>query len=127
MAETTRSPAVLVVEDEVLIRMSIADSLEEAGFTVYEAANADQAIKLLEVHQDIRVLFTDIDMPGTMDGLRLAEAVRNRWPPVKIIITSGHVKIRQEELPVDGHFFAKPYDAALVVSAMRNLVGPKRH
>jgi|SRR6185437_2572209 CheY-like chemotaxis protein len=127
MAETTRSPAVLVVEDEVLIRMSIADSLEEAGFTVYEAANADQAIKLLEVHQDIRVLFTDIDMPGSMDGLRLAEAVRNRWPPVKIIITSGHVKIRQEELPVDGHFFAKPYDAALVVSAMRNLVGPKRH
>jgi CheY-like chemotaxis protein len=127
MAETTSSPAVLVVEDEVLIRMSIADSLEEAGFTVYEAANADQAIKLLEVHQDIRVLFTDIDMPGSMDGLRLAEAVRNRWPPVKIIITSGHVKIRQEELPVDGHFFAKPYDAALVVSAMRNLVGPKRH
>ena len=127
MAETTRSPAVLVVEDEVLIRMSIADSLEEAGFTVYEAANSDQAIKLLEVHQDIRVLFTDIDMPGSMDGLRLAEAVRNRWPPVKIIITSGHVKIRQEELPVDGHFFAKPYDAALVVSAMRNLVGPKRH
>ena len=117
----------LVVEDEVLIRMSIADSLEEAGFTVYEAANADQAIKLLEVHQDIRVLFTDIYMPGSMDGLRLAEAVRNRWPPVKIIITSGHVKIRQEELPVDGHFFAKPYDAALVVSAMRNLVGPKRH
>lgn len=127
MPESAISPAILVVEDEVLIRMSIADTIEEAGFTVYEAANADQAIQMLEVHQDIRVLFTDIDMPGSMDGLRLASAVRHRWPPVKIIITSGHVKIRQEELPVDGRFFAKPYDAASVVSTMRSLVGPGRH
>jgi len=126
MAETTRSPAVLVVEDEVLIRMSIADSIEEAGFMVYEAANADQAIGMLELHQDIGVLFTDIDMPGSMDGLRLAAAVRHRWPPVKIIITSGHVKIRQEELPVDGRFFAKPYDSAKVISTVRSLVGPER-
>jgi CheY-like chemotaxis protein len=127
MPESAISPAILVVEDEVLIRMSIADTIEEAGFTVYEAANADQAIRMLEVHQDIRVLFTDIDMPGSMDGLRLASAVRNRWPPVKIIITSGHVKIRQEELPVDGRFFAKPYDAAKVVSTLRSLVSPGGH
>jgi len=119
--------AVLLIDDSITTRAPLGELLRAHGYQVFEAANADQAIKLLEVHQDIRVLFTDIDMPGSMDGLRLAEAVRNRWPPVKIIITSGHVKIRQEELPVDGHFFAKPYDAALVVSAMRNLVGPKRH
>jgi CheY-like chemotaxis protein len=122
MPETVKSPAVLVVEDEVLIRMAIADSIEEGGFTVYEAANADQAIRLLELHQDIRVLFTDIDMPGSMDGLKLAAAVRDRWPPVKIVITSGHVKIRQEELPVEGRFFAKPYDAAKIVSTLHDLV-----
>ena len=123
MAETTRSPAVLVVEDEVLIRMSIADSLEEAGFTVYEAANADQAIRLLETHPDIRVLFTDIDMPGSMDGLLLAAAVRDRWPPVKIVITSGHVKIGAGELPPDDRFFSKPYDADKVVRTLHDLVG----
>lgn len=115
-------PAVLVVEDEVLIRMSIADSIAEAGFTVYEAANADQAIRLMEAHSDIRLLFTDVDMPGSMDGLRLAAAVRDRWPPVKILITSGHIRIRAEELPVEGRFFAKPYDPAQVVSAMQDLL-----
>ncbi|HVW91759.1 MAG TPA: response regulator [Devosia sp.] len=115
-------PAVLVVEDEVLIRMSIADSIAEAGFVVYEAANADQAIRLMEAHGDIRILFTDIDMPGSMDGLRLAEAVRHRWPPVKILITSGHIRIKPEELPVEGRFFAKPYDPAQVVSTMQDLL-----
>ena len=122
MINSRQNPAVLVVEDEILIRMAIADSIEEGGFKVYEAATADQAIALLERHPDIRVLFTDIDMPGTMDGLKLAIAVRHRWPPVKILITSGHIKIRPEELPVEGKFFAKPYDAAKVVSAMRDLV-----
>lgn len=114
--------AVLVVEDEFLIRMSIVASIEEAGFEVYEAANADQAIRMLETHPDIRALFTDVDMPGSMDGLKLAAAVRRRWPPVKIIVTSGHVKIRPDELPVEGKFFSKPYDAARVVSTLRDLI-----
>lgn len=114
--------AVLVVEDEVLIRMSIADTIAASGFTVYEAANADQALRLLETHADIRVLFTDIDMPGSMDGLRLAEAVRDRWPPVKIVVTSGHVKMTADELPVEGRFFAKPYDEAKVVRTLHDLV-----
>jgi CheY-like chemotaxis protein len=116
-------PAILVVEDEVLIRMAIADSIADDGFVVYEAANADQAIRMLETHQDIRVLFTDIDMPGSMDGLKLAAAVRDRWPPVKIVITSGHVKIKPEDLPVEGHFFAKPYDSAKVVRTLHDLIG----
>ncbi len=114
---------ILVVEDEVLIRMSIADTLAECGFVVYEAANAAQAIRQLETHLDIRAIFTDIDMPGSMDGLRLAAAVRDRWPPVKILLTSGHVKIRPEELPAGGRFFAKPYDAGKVADTLRELVG----
>lgn len=122
MSEITNNVAVLVVEDEILIRMAIADSIADAGFVVYEAANADQAILILEAHPDVRALFTDIDMPGSMDGLKLAAAVRDRWPPVKIIITSGHVKIRPEDLPVEGKFFAKPYDASKVVSTLRSLV-----
>ena len=123
MSNSPHHPAVLVVEDEILIRMAIADQIADGGFTVYEAGNADQAIRMLEAHADIRVLFTDIDMPGSMDGLKLASAVRDRWPPVKIVLTSGHVKIRQEELPVDGRFPpAKPYDAAKIVSTLRDLV-----
>ena len=122
MSESSKNVAILVVEDEILIRMAIADSIADAGFTVYEAANADQAIRLLETHPDVRALFTDIDMPGSMDGLKLAAAVRDRWPPVKIVITSGHVKIKPEDLPVDGHFFAKPYDASKVVSTLRAMV-----
>ena len=122
MSENPQSAAILVVEDEILIRMAIADSIADAGFVVYEAANADQAIRLLETHSDVRALFTDIDMPGSMDGLKLAAAVRDRWPPIKIVITSGHVKIKPEDLPVDGKFFAKPYDASKVVSTLRSLV-----
>ncbi len=81
---------VLVVEDEVPIRMDIAAFLENEGFTVHEASTADDAVSLVNVNPDIRVMVTDIDMPGTMDGLNLAAAVRDRWPPVQIIITSGH-------------------------------------
>eukprot|EP01035_Chromulina_nebulosa_P042709 gene42709-57821_t len=79
---------VLVVEDEILVRMDIAMSLEAEGFVVLEAANADEAIDILNSRSDIRLMFTDIDMPGSMDGLKLAMAVRDRWPPVKIIVTS---------------------------------------
>ncbi|MCM2473168.1 response regulator [Rhizobium sp. CG5] len=115
--------AVLVVEDETLIRMDIAMSLTDEGFTVYEAANADDAIVLLNTHSDIRLLFTDIDMPGSMDGLKLAVAVRDRWPPVQIIVTSGHRNLTDDALPVKGRFFSKPYDHARVVSTMLEMVG----
>ena len=122
MPMSTERPAILVVEDEVLIRFAVADTIADAGFTVCEAGNADQAIKLLESRTDIRAIFTDIDMPGSMDGLKLAAAVRTRWPAIKIIITSGHVKIRAEELPVEGKFFSKPYDPARIVKTLRDMV-----
>lgn len=122
MSTGLESPAVLVAEDEVLIRMAVVDSFAEAGFTVYEAANADQAILMLEAHPEIRALFTDVDMPGSMDGLKLAAVVRLRWPPIKILVTSGHVKVRADEMPADGKFFSKPYDAARVVRTLRDLV-----
>jgi CheY-like chemotaxis protein len=116
-----QKPSVLVVEDEFLIRIGIVETIAQSGFEVFEASNADEAIRLLETHPDITVLFTDIDMPGSMDGLKLAAAVRTRWPPVKIIVTSGHVKIRQEDLPVEGWFFSKPYDPTRIVSTLRDL------
>lgn len=114
--------AVLVVEDEILIRMAIADEIADGGFAVYEAGDADEAIRQLEAHADIGLVFTDIDMPGSMDGLKLARAVRDRWPPVKIILTSGHVTIRREELPVDGQFVAKPYDSRRLVALFQGLL-----
>ncbi len=122
MSEGSNNVAILVVEDEILIRMAIADSIADAGFTVYEAANADQAIRLLETHPDVRALFTDIDMPGSMDGLKLAEAVRNRWPPVKIIVASGRFKVSEADLPEGGRFFPKPYFGSAIATAFREMV-----
>ena len=81
---------VLVVEDEALVRLSTREEIEAAGFKVYEAHNADEAIRLLEANPDIELIFTDVDMPGSMDGVKLAHYVRKRWPPVKIIVTSGY-------------------------------------
>lgn len=114
--------AVLVVEDEVLVRLAIVISLEDEGFTVFEASDADAAIEILNVHAEIRLMFTDIDMPGSMDGLKLAAAVRDRWPPVKIIVTSGHHDLSDEVLPVEGRFFSKPYDHSRVVGTVREMV-----
>jgi len=113
--------AVLIVEDEALIRMDMAALLDDEGFVVYEAANADEAIAILHLHSDIRVMFTDIDMPGSMDGLRLAAAVRDRWPPVQTIVTSGQQQLRDEELPVQGRFFSKPYNQSHVIGAIREM------
>jgi two-component system, response regulator PdtaR len=108
---------VLVVEDETLIRDLVAEELGEAGFTVVIANNADHAISILEARQDIHLVFTDIDMPGSMDGLKLAAAVRDRWPPIHIIITTG--KVRPLEIPANALFIPKPYVGRVVVAAMR--------
>ncbi|RIX99529.1 response regulator [Aureimonas flava] len=110
--------AVLVVEDDALVRAEAVDLCEEAGFTAYEARNADQAIRLLERHSDIRVLFTDVEMPGTMDGLKLARAVRDRWPPVAIIVTSGRIRVESADMPENGLFFAKPYPPRGIIEAL---------
>jgi CheY-like chemotaxis protein len=120
MGQAIETPrySVLVVEDDPLLLMNAMDLVEDAGFHAYGAGDAEAAIALMEVHPDIRVLFTDIQMPGSMDGLKLAQAVRARWPPVMIIVTSGQVKVGREDLPADGLFFAKPYAPAAILEAL---------
>jgi len=113
-----RSFSILVVEDDPLLLMDAVDMFEDEGFVVHPARNADQAIRHLEAHQDIRILFTDIDMPGSMDGLCLAYAVRDRWPPVRIMVTSGLKGVDRNEMPLDSLFFAKPYPSKDVVRAV---------
>jgi CheY-like chemotaxis protein len=115
-----KRPVVLVVEDEFLLRMDAADMIAAAGFDVVEAADADAAIEVLEKRDDIAVIFTDIQMPGSMDGLKLARAVRGRWPPIKIIATSG-VRIGETDLPEGGRFLPKPYSSAEITGILRQL------
>jgi CheY-like chemotaxis protein len=100
---------VLVVEDDILIRMNAADTVRDFGFEVVEAADADEAIKVLEDNPDISVVFTDIQMPGSMDGLRLAAVIRNRWPPVALLVTSGQISPHGGDLPAGVSFLHKPY------------------
>lgn len=114
---------ILVVEDEPLVSMSIVAHLQDEGFRVLEAANADQAIAILEQDANVRLIFTDIDMPGSMDGLKLAAAVRHRWPPVHIIVTSGQRPVAADDLPIGSLFFAKPYQHAEITHSMRQLLG----
>lgn len=114
---------VLVVEDEVLIRLGIVDDLLSAGFEVLEAGDADSAISIIEDNPAIRLIFTDIDMPGTMDGLKLAAFIRNKWPPIQIIVTSGRGTPNATALPLGVPFMAKPYEHDHVVTAMRTLLG----
>jgi CheY-like chemotaxis protein len=117
----SRRPVVLIVEDELLLRMDAIDMIEAAGFEVVEAGNADEAIEVLESRRDITVVFTDIQMPGSMDGLKLARAVRGRWPPIKIVATSGHVEVSETDLPEGGRFLAKPYSSVQVAGVLREL------
>jgi CheY-like chemotaxis protein len=116
---STKLPAVLIVEDEPLVRIGAVNIIEDAGFEVIEAASADEAIGILECRSDVRVVFTDIHMPGSMDGLKLAHAVRNRWPPIRIIVTSGRELIVEQDLPEGGRFVAKPYNPIEILDALR--------
>ena len=109
---------VLVVEDEFLVMMSITADLIAEGYDVLTASNADKAIEILESRNDIETIFTDIEMPGSMDGLKLAQAVRYRWPPVNIVITSGKHP-RDNDMPKNVGFVAKPYDIKDVLNAFR--------
>jgi CheY-like chemotaxis protein len=118
-----RSPIrVLVVEDETFIRIDVVEMLRAAGFEVADAGNADEAIDVLERDSAIGLIFTDINMPGSMNGLKLVAAVRERWPLVRIIATSGHFKVQAGDLPSDARFITKPYQPAQIVNAIRELV-----
>ena len=118
------SPVALVVEDDWLLRLIAVEIVEDAGLVAIEAANADEAIAMLERRADIALIFTDVDMPGTMDGLKLAHAVRRRWPPIKIIIVSGKTHLSDADLPSDTRFFSKPYSVPRMISELRSLVAP---
>jgi two-component system, response regulator PdtaR len=115
-------PTILVVEDDALLRWHAADMLEEHGFGVVEAANADAALKVLETRDDVRLLFTDIQMPGSLDGMDLARQVHARWPSVLLVITSGHVKPAQVDIPDDGRFVGKPYRATELLGEADDLM-----
>src|ERR1700688_5303351 len=118
------TPAVvLVVEDEMLLRMRAVDMVEDAGFTPIEAVNADDALAILESRSDIKLLFTDIQMPGSMDGLKLAYAVHQRWPLIKIILVSGQLKLTDDDKPADSRFFGKPLDVKQMIAEMQDMMG----
>jgi len=114
---------VLVVEDEMLLRMRAVDMVEDAGYTSVEAVDADAAFAILESRSDIALLFTDIQMPGSMDGLKLAHAVHERWPPIKIILVSGQLKVSNSEIPPNSRFFGKPLEANEMIAEMQDMIG----
>jgi DNA-binding NtrC family response regulator len=116
-------PAVLVVEDEPIILLCTADDLRDEGFTVYEARNADAALVALEEHKDIGVMFTDVDMPGSMNGLTMSFVVRQHHPDLKILITSGMQKLPEYMMPAGGTFLPKPYLASTVKRAITSSKG----
>ena len=116
-------PKVLVVEDEMLLRMRAVDIVEDAGFTAIEAMNADEALAILESRSDVDLLFTDIQMPGSMDGLKLAHAVYERWPSIKIILVSGKLLPTDSERPTDSRFFGKPIEVKQMIAEIREMIG----
>src|SRR3954462_4390176 len=117
------STNVLVVEDEIVLRMRAVDMVEDAGFTAVEAVNADEAPSILESRSDISLLLSDIQMPGTMDGLKLAHAVHDRWPSIKIILVSGQVRPSDEDQPADSRFFGKPLEVKHMIAQLKEMVG----
>lgn len=112
---------VLIVEDEPILRWLAMELVAEAGYKSLEARNADEAILLLETRTDIRIVFTDIEMPGSMDGAKLAHAVRGRWPPIEIIIVSGWTHLDVKDIPSRARFFRKPYKPAEIIDALHQL------
>jgi CheY-like chemotaxis protein len=115
---SSRRPVVLVVEDEPLIHLVALDIVTHEGFEAIGAANADEAIRILETRNDISIVFTDVHMPGSMDGVKLAHAVRGRWPPIKIIVTSA---LGNHALPAHSVFLSKPCDSAQISAALQDL------
>jgi two-component system, response regulator PdtaR len=121
MSTVAERPVVLIVEDDFLLRMDAVDTVKAAGFEPVEAGDADEAIAILESDLNIHVVFTDVQMPGTMDGLKLARFVRDRWPPIKIVATSGRVRLSEDDLPEGGRFLPKPYRPEQIIATLREL------
>ncbi|MGO7570092.1 response regulator [Rhizobium ruizarguesonis] len=113
---------VLVVEDSMIIRMSAVDLVLSAGYEALEACDADEAIRILGARNDIDLVFTDVQMPGTMDGIKLSHYIRDRWPPVRLIIASGAAILEESDLPTGSRAFSKPYDNHAITDAMAHLL-----
>jgi CheY-like chemotaxis protein len=107
-----------VVEDHPIVRACMAQGLVEAGFEALAVASASEAIALLEARPDIRLVFTEVEIPATIDGLNLARRIRDRWPPVKLIVVSGGTLFSQADLPLGAKFVPKPYHNAAIVQQM---------
>ncbi|MBB3745734.1 CheY-like chemotaxis protein [Rhizobium sp. BK226] len=113
---------VLVVEDSTIIRMGAVDLVLSAGYEALEARDADEAIRILESRNDVDLVFTDVQMPGTMDGIKLSHYIRDRWPPVRLIVASGEAILEESSLPTGSRFFSKPYDNHVITDAMAHLL-----
>ncbi|KZS49673.1 CheY-like chemotaxis protein [Rhizobium sp. BK077] len=113
---------VLVVEDSTIIRMGAVDLVLSAGYEALEARDADEAIRILESRNDVDLVFTDVQMPGTMDGIKLSHYIRDRWPPVRLIVASGEAILEESSLPTGSRFFSKPYDSHAITDAMAHLL-----
>ncbi len=123
MTKRASPPIVLVVEDEMVLRIRAVDIVEDAGFVPIEAISADEALQILESRDDISLLFTDIQMPGSMDGLKLAHAVHARWPHIKIILVSGQIAVTDADKPEDSRFFPKPLEIAQMILELQKMIG----
>ena len=110
------------MEDSPVILMGAADLLEHEGYEALKASNANEAIIILESRSDIDLVLTDVEMPGTMDGLKLSHYIRNRWPPVKLIVVSGKLVLEESNLPEGSRFFPKPYRSQDLLNAMERLL-----
>ena len=121
-SEVRAKPSIFVVDDEELLRLNAADLLEDNGYTVIEAANAEDALRTLERRPDVRLLFTDIQMPGPIDGMELARLVHERWPHILLVMTSGRSQPSRSEIPDDGRFIAKPYRAGELLGQVNKML-----
>ena len=122
----TITATVLVVEDDTLVRMHGTNILEEAGYEVVEASNADEALAILNQKSDVHLVFSDVTMPGSMDGLELARLVNERWPHIHLLLTSAHHRLPDAEVPGEGKFVRKPWSSESLIERIRELRNPDR-
>jgi CheY-like chemotaxis protein len=113
---------ILVVDDDPILRVHISELLQDAGYQVLEASNTDEALAVLEQHSNIKLLFTDVQMPPGADGIALAEIVQNRWPDVSVLVTSGGLNLSDDDIPDGGEFVSKPYSRKLLLSRIERMI-----
>lgn len=115
------SNTILIVEDEAIVRFELVDFFQEAGFHVFAATDADEAIAILDEHGEVRVVLTDIDMPGSMDGLKLAHYVRRRFPPTLLLVASDRMSVPVGDMPEHSAYLAKPFDPAAMLRKIEEM------